>query len=56
MSGRFPVHIGGNQAGVCSNSLPLGAKLISDKLKGAGYELGSSRIWGMQNRVSAPGK
>ena len=38
LSGRFPVHIGGNQAGVCSNSLPLGAKLISDKLKGAGYE------------------
>ena len=37
LSGRFPVHIGGNQAGVCSNSLPLGAKLISDKLKGAGY-------------------
>jgi arylsulfatase B len=37
LSGRFPVHINGQQAPPCSNFLPLQLTLLSQKLKLAGY-------------------
>lgn len=38
LSGRFPVHIGTEQAPVCSNYLPLQMTLLPAKLKKAGYQ------------------
>jgi hypothetical protein len=38
LSGRFPVHIWGTQAPVCSNYLPLQFTLLPAKLKRAGFE------------------
>lgn len=38
LSGRFPVHISGRQAPLCSNFLPLQMTLLSAKLKQQGYE------------------
>jgi|EP01043_Picozoa_sp_COSAG02_P053075 arylsulfatase B len=38
LCGRFPVHISGAQAPVCSNFLPLKFTLLPEKLKLAGYE------------------
>ena len=38
LCGRFPVHITGNQAPVCSNYLPIKFTLLPEKLKLAGYE------------------
>jgi arylsulfatase B len=38
LCGRFPVHITGAQAPVCSNFLPLKFTLLPEKLKLAGYE------------------
>ena len=37
LSGRFPVHISGQQAPVCSNYLPLQMSLLPTKLKQAGF-------------------
>ena len=38
LSGRLPVHVGEQQADICTNFLPLNFTLLSDKLKaGAGY-------------------
>ena len=36
LSGRFPVHLSGAQAPVCSNYLPLNVTLLSQKLQTAG--------------------
>eukprot|EP01049_Picozoa_sp_SAG25_P004134 SAG25_NODE_253_length_10959_cov_17.097330_7_plen_131_part_00 len=38
LSGRFPVHLGTEQAPVCSNYLPLQMTLLPAKLKHAGYQ------------------
>ena len=38
LSGRFPVHIWGDQAPVCSNYLPLQFTILPQKLKTAGFE------------------
>jgi len=38
LSGRFPVHIWGDQAPVCSNYLPLQFTILPQKLKAAGFE------------------
>lgn len=38
VTGRFPVHISGVQADVCSNWTPLGMTLLSEKLGLAGFE------------------
>ena len=38
LSGRFPVHIWGHQAPVCSNYLPLQFTLLPAKMKLAGFE------------------
>ena len=38
LSGRFPVHLGTEQAPVCSNYLPLQMTLLPAKLQRAGYE------------------
>lgn len=37
LSGRFPIHLGTEQAPVCSNFLPLQMTLLPAKLKQAGY-------------------
>lgn len=37
LSGRFPIHLGTEQAPVCSNYLPLQMTLLPAKLKQAGY-------------------
>lgn len=37
LSGRFPVHISGSQAAICSNCLPLQFTLLSQKLQAAGW-------------------
>jgi len=37
LSGRFPVHISGEQASTCSNYLPTNFTLLSGKLKQAGF-------------------
>lgn len=37
LSGRFPAHIGGGQADICSNILSLNFTLLSDKLKQAKF-------------------
>ena len=37
LSGRFPVHISGKQAPVCSNFLPLQMTLLSEKMKRANF-------------------
>ena len=38
LSGRFPNHITGDQAPICSNYLPLNLTLLPAKLKEAEYE------------------
>ena len=38
LSGRFPVHIAGVQAGACSNYLPLQMTLLPAKLRQAGFK------------------
>lgn len=38
LSGRFPVHIWGEQAPVCSNYLPLEFTILPAKLKQAGFQ------------------
>ena len=38
LSGRFPIHIWGHQAPVCSNYLPLQFTLLPAKMKLAGFE------------------
>ena len=44
LSGRFPVHITGTQAPVCSNYLPLQFSILPKKLKElGGYEVRSRR-------------
>ena len=48
MTGRFPVHIVGVQADVCSNWTPLGMTLLSEKLAQAGYTshfIGKTSHW-----------
>ena len=37
LSGRFPVHISGKQAPICSNFLPLQLTLLSSKMQRANY-------------------
>jgi len=37
LSGRFPAHISGGQADICSNLLPLNFTLLSEKLKRGGF-------------------
>ena len=38
LSGRYPIHISGQQAPVCSDYLPLNFTLLSQKLNGTGVE------------------
>ena len=38
LTGRYPAHITGTQAGTCSNLTPLQFTVLSEKLNRAGYE------------------